>query len=153
MCVQNLRMAGTSHSTNLGRENGELAIDSTSENTDTEPALAWTSLEEGVKLRANICTFWNGTPLQRNKEEKAAPGHKEAVFAPKFVNSQKQLCLQDFPVFSCKAIYPHPHRRVTAPAGVWRHNCYAGQGDSCRAWCHVSFSDKDMQAMSCFNAV
>lgn len=37
MPIQNPRMVGTSQGTNLGREDGELAIDSTSENTESEP--------------------------------------------------------------------------------------------------------------------
>lgn len=76
--------------------------------TPSHAALAWTSLQEGIKLRANICTFWNSTPLRNKGRRELHPDTKqqcllqscertEAAVSSRFPCPQLQGHLPPFP--------------------------------------------------------
>lgn len=126
MCVQNPRMSGTSHGTNLGREDGELVTDSTSGDIDTEPSSSCLDIlarRNQIENKSKCILVQHTT--RKPREEPAAPRHKEPVSRS---CEHRSSCVFKVSLSSAAGPpTPNPTEGVTAPAGVWCHNHCAGQ--------------------------
>lgn len=150
MCVQNPRMAGTSHGTNLGREDGELVTDSTSEDIDTEPSSSCLD----ILARRNQTENKSKCILVQHTTQGRSQLHSDTKNQCLGSCEYRSSCVFKVSLSSAAGPpTPKPHRRNdrTSRCLVSQPLCWPGWRDSCRAWCHASFPDGDVQVISYFN--
>lgn len=119
-------MAGTSHGTNLGKEDGELVTDSTLENIDTEPSCSCLDIlaRRNQTENKSKCILYS-IPLGNQGRSQPHPATKNQCLGS---CEHRSSCVFKVSLSSAAGPpTPNPTEGVTAPAGVWCHNPRAGQ--------------------------